>query len=544
MKDERINAARRVLPYMVLIAAYLMSVGLFALYGQHNLDSDMSSEMVLAQVLNEEGSLFSEEWHYSTELRVVSPVPLYQLGLKLFDSWHGARTFAIAVLQLGVILSFLFMARAAGMKEGGVYCAAALILPFSKTYAFVFAYGGFYAAYFIMSCIVIGMMLSMYRSKRKLLLSILMVLSGIWSGMTGVRMLMILGVPLMLACMIALFDQIRRSASGEEVIQSEPFSMMWAALIHFAGMLAGYWINSHILAQKYSFRTYDHVRLVPFGPQNVLEQIQQIIRFLGYEPDQYLLSIEGIASWVVVGFAGFALFSVVQLLKRGGQYGMTAGQRMVPLFALCALAIGILTNESTNQGCDSSSSVFGVAYYISGVLLMVASAFMLLEKLPSRLWQNGIRTLLLLLLSAVFFLDSLVYVRLHCHNHTTDYEDTAQWLTQNGYTQGFATFWNSNVLTEASDGQLEMYVFADWKDEKLYPWLQRKSHIDQLPEGKVFVYVSRDEELMGASPYADEQKLVYEGLNSRVYEYGSALEVMDIQRAYHAETRAGNQEQE
>lgn len=542
MKNRALNAIQRGLPYLVLIAAYLMSVGLFALYGEHNLDSDMSSEMVLAEVLNEEGALFSEEWYYSTELRVVSPVPLYQLGLKLFDSWHGARTFAIAVMQLGVVLSFLFMARAAGMKEGGVYCAAVLILPFSQAYTFLFAYGGFYVAYFTMTCLVIGMMLRMHRSERKLLLSLLMALAGVWSGMTGVRMLMILGAPLMLTCMLALFDQIRRSASGKEVIQSEALSMTWAALIHVAGMLAGYWINGHILAQQFSFRTYDEVRLIPFGPQSVWEQIQHIIRFFGYEPEQLLLSIEGIASWAAVGLVGFALFSVYRLLRKDGQ--CTVCQRIVPLFALCALAVGILANGSTNRGCVNSNQVWGVAYYISGVLMMVASAFMLLEKLPSRLWQNGVRTLLLLLLSAVFFLESAVYIKLHYHNQTTDYEDAAQWLTQNGYMQGFATFWNGNVLTEASDGQLDMYVFSEWTAERLYPWLQRKSHFERLPEGRVFVYVSRDEELMGDAPCADERKLVYEGLNSRIYEYDSAQEVMDIQRAYSAEIRAGNRAQE
>lgn len=131
MQKKIMSFLKRGLPYLVLLAAYLMSVGIFALYGEHNLDSDMSSEMILASILNEEGGLFSEEWYYSTELRVVSPVMLYQIGLKLFDSWHAARTFAVAVLQIGVILSFLFMTKAAGMKESGVYCAAGLILPIS-----------------------------------------------------------------------------------------------------------------------------------------------------------------------------------------------------------------------------------------------------------------------------------------------------------------------------------------------------------------------------------------------------------------------------
>ena len=538
MKSKAMRFAKKGLPWLVLLAAYLLSVGLFARYGMHNVDSDMASEMILADMLNEEGTLFSEEWYYSTELRVVSPVPLYQLGLKLFDSWHDARTFAVAMIHLGVILSLLFMARGAGMKEGAVYCAAALILPISQAYTVLFAYGGYYTAYFMMICLVIGVMLRMHASRRKpllcLLMTLFMALSGVWSGMTGVRMLMNLGVPLVIACSAALFQRIRCSASGKEVAASEECSMMLAGSIHFAGMLAGYWINGHILAQKYSFHTYEGVKLMPFGPQNVLNQIQNMFGFFGYESGRELLSLEGIASWASIGLVCFGLFSVYHLLKRGEQYEMTVRQRMVPLFALCALAVGILTNESTDRGGISSSEVYAVAYYIAGVLMMLVSAFMLLEKLPCRIWKGAIRSALLVLLSMVFFLEARVYTKNYYRSTMANYEDAAQWLLENGYTQGFSTFWFGNVLTEASDGQIEMYTLARWTMDDLFAWLQKKSHLEQLPEGKVFVYVDSMQDLLDPCACADEQRMIYENVGGRAYEYDSAQEVMEIQRVYRA----------
>ena len=45
---------------------------------------EVASEMVLSDLLNREGRLVTDSWYYSSELRVVSPVPLYQLGLALF----------------------------------------------------------------------------------------------------------------------------------------------------------------------------------------------------------------------------------------------------------------------------------------------------------------------------------------------------------------------------------------------------------------------------------------------------------------------------
>ena len=128
----------RVLPWLLLMLALAGSAGMFARYGMHNLDADMSSEMVLAQLLNEEGGFLSENWYYSTELRVISPVPVYQLGLLLFDSWHAARTFSIVVLMLGVAASLIYALRGAGVKDAAVYAAAAIVLPLSPAYDFVF----------------------------------------------------------------------------------------------------------------------------------------------------------------------------------------------------------------------------------------------------------------------------------------------------------------------------------------------------------------------------------------------------------------------
>ena len=108
--------ALKSLPWLVLAAALALSVGIFARSGRHNLDADLSSEMVLAQLLNEEGRLVTDSWYYSTELRSLSPVPLYQLGLRLFSSWHAARVFAVSVVLLVFVASLLYMARAMGMR--------------------------------------------------------------------------------------------------------------------------------------------------------------------------------------------------------------------------------------------------------------------------------------------------------------------------------------------------------------------------------------------------------------------------------------------
>ena len=78
-----------------LAAAWLAGVALMWRFGRSLLDSDMASEMVLADLLNREGGVLSQNWYYSTELRVFCQQLLFKLGLLVFPgSWHAARMLA------------------------------------------------------------------------------------------------------------------------------------------------------------------------------------------------------------------------------------------------------------------------------------------------------------------------------------------------------------------------------------------------------------------------------------------------------------------
>ena len=62
-------------------------------------------------------------------------------------------------------------------------------------------------------------------------------------------------------------------------------------------------------------------------------------------------------------------------------------------------------------------------------------------------------------------------------------------LVTEGYTQGVATFWNSNVMTELSGGALEMWTIQNLNggEARIFRWLQQTDHDTRRPEGKVFL---------------------------------------------------------
>ena len=199
MQRSAARVLKTLLPILVFLLCLGVSVGYYAAYGRHNLDSDISSEFVLAQLLNEEGRVFlTDSWYYSTELRIVSPVPVYQLMLRLFSDWHVARTVSIAVLLCGVALSLVYLARGLGVSlTASLLCAGALVLPITPYNAFTLVYGGFYTVCVMLTFVQLGLVLRMDR--KRLREPLLLILLGVYGGLNGVRMPMICVAPLLAA---------------------------------------------------------------------------------------------------------------------------------------------------------------------------------------------------------------------------------------------------------------------------------------------------------------------------------------------------------
>lgn len=523
MRERTIRLLKKSLPWLVLIGAYLFSVGIYAWMGAHNLDADQSSEMVLASLLNEEGAFLSENWYYSTELRVVSPVPVYQLGLRLFSSWHMARTFSIAVLLAGTVAAFLYLMRSAGIREAGIYAAACLILPISWLSMFMLIYGQFYSMYFILICLILGLLMHLDEGRHRLpRLAVLLALS-VYGGMQGVRLLMLCAAPLALSCCLLLVLRARTCASLREALHTPQAAQAAGMAMVCAGMLAGYLINEKVFGALYSYRHYSDTVMNGLNWEELGNQIGYLPRYFGFENGVQLISIDGLTNALALGLTAAAAVCTCALAVRSGS--LDARCTLLVWFAVLSMVLGIMLNCMTRYG--HTSGLGSVSYYLPGLLLLTVMIFVWLEKAFSR--SYWIRTLLLMMIAAVFALNSVQYIRKNFRQSDADYETTAQWLVDHGYTNGFATFWNANLLTEASDGVLEVYTYPSWNHSELYAWLQKKEHFEQLPEGKVFVFVEKIEGGQDV-PLAREENLVQETYDGKIYAYDSAQEVVSIQR--------------
>ena len=134
-----------------------------------------------------------------------------------------------------------------------------------------------------------------------------------------------------------------------------------------------------------------------------------------------------------------------------------------------------------------------------------------------------------LALVAVFLTGNAVYRERDMNTYATELEDIAEYLLDEDATQGYATFWNANVLTELTDGQIEVFAVENWDTGSMNPWLQRKDHAQRTPEGRVFA-IFRASELEAGVPGCDEEHLIYASDELAVVVYDSDEEFQAARR--------------
>ena len=91
--------AARMMPVLILIMAVAFSWFTAWFATQNLLDSDASSEMVLANLLARQNRIVSADWFYSNELRALQTQLVYAPLFKIFANWHLVRFLGVVVLQ-------------------------------------------------------------------------------------------------------------------------------------------------------------------------------------------------------------------------------------------------------------------------------------------------------------------------------------------------------------------------------------------------------------------------------------------------------------
>jgi len=406
------------------------------------------------------------------------------------------------------------------------YYTAGLLLPTSMYSMFLMVYGLFYTVYIIVIFVLLSILVRMQQGRfNRILGFVLLFTVSLLNGLNGVRMLMMFAAPLGLAACILLFERLKACKTLGEAIKTPEAAYMTGTIVICAGLLGGYLISVGVLGKICHFESFEETLLYQLNWEEVFRQINYLPYYFGFVNRQGLISLNGIVNAAAIGIVVVSFGCMIGLVIRARE--IAAGQRLFIWFTACSVVLGIALNSMLRYA-QLGGGAYTVSYYMPGVLLLASMAYAAVDKMKTNL--KGFKTIVLLFMTFVFFLQAGRYIRSDFRIGDADYRKTANYLLENGYTSGFATFWNANVMTEATDGKLEVYTYATWEEPELHEWLQKTEHFEKLPEGKVFVLVDYDESRANP-PLAREENFLCETYLGYLYTYDSAQEVMEIQRA-------------
>ena len=510
-----------ILPAVIYLVCLWLVVSTFAQYGQYNLDSDMSSDMVLADLLNQEGSIITTNYFYSGELNILSPILIFQIALRLFSSWHVARTFSIAVMLLLMTASLIFLGRGAGISAGtSLMAATALILPISKYQAFTLIYGSFYIIWATLTFFELGLILRM--KKKHIITPILIVVTGVLGSMSGIRMLMICAVPVMITCVFSFYLESRKTGSLKELTRQPAFATLMGSVLCVVSNLIGYAINAGVLANIYHFKSFDDTALKQLQADMLQNQPIALMQFFGYREESLLVSGEGIFSLFAFALPIIGIICLILILKMN----LNSEQRVLAIYIQVALLLGMVINALVLfDPLSDYLNGYSVSYYMPAVLLLVYAVFWFLDTFDCRLYL--LRFLPMLLGVSLFVLGFTIYKDQEVNTYDDEMTIIANTILDEGCTQGYATYWLANVLSEVSDGKIEVYMVDSWDTGNIGDWLQRADHLTSEPQGKIFAIFS-ESDFNNGIPGCDYDRLIYSSGKAYICVYDSAEEFHEL----------------
>lgn len=540
MLEEEISLRdkiKRGLPYAVPVFAFLLLTILNIFYHDHWLDSDMAAEMMFSRLLSEEGHIFATpDWYYSTEFRLIYTQLIMTPLFKVTGSFHVIRALTNMVTYALMLGAYFYMMKPLKVKRGVVaVTGTVLLLPFSETMMTHMQMGNTYMMHVIIVLIFFGMFLRLtegvLKPVRKIWLIVVYIITGIVCGVSGVRYLLALQCPLVIAAFIYLLKgeefKLFREDFGESRLSGAYFKrvlkcrravFLYYAIIGAVASVAGYGINVVFVSRNYVFQTYDATNFIPIYQGVLLERAQNafgsLIMLFGYIPDRGVISLRGMIS--VVAFMLLTVFTFITVKA----YKKCEGIRFfTALFFVAAFFINTFVFVFT-------TSTMVPRYYITVLVFALPLSAFYFEGKEYKFDKAVVAILLAagLLLGSAKTVLSFITV-----DKNEDKRPVAEFLVQNGYDFGYATYWNANIMTELTDAEVEVANILDPESLTFFTWsTPMKYYEENYHSGRVFLLLEAGE----AADYADCKALligekVFEDDSYIVYAYENAEELLN-----------------
>ncbi len=471
MKAEATDNRRIRMIIWVLILEVLSFSFLNWKFGGMHLDSDDSAELRLGEVLSREGGVLSDNWYYSTELRVLYSQLVTSNVFRFRSGWRTVRVISTAILLSFLVASFLYLCRSLNLGNRLVLLAPLILWPFSRTYLDIVLFGTYYVAPISIIFITLGLCLNRNVKGRNIRLIVLATLS-LLSGMGGIRMPVICAVPILIRSSAALLPKIR----SEKGVDSWP---LITATVTMAATFLGYRINLGMLSRRYSVMSWSAIDPQIPGPGELVILARESLRALGVlgfpGPTKRIMNVLMRVMYCIV------LFMDLRMLRKWKELSQEE-QILLSFFAVSFL--------TTISGPLLTTQGYADRYLLMpfmGILVAVAIYF---EHYPPKS-SSGRR--ICAFMRSVVLLAGISYLRWFVtEDKLADKRPAFEYILDSGMSFGFGDWDTSDVLTEMSDGRVRTCKITNFKNPDIWHWLMEKDFTKYAHDGPIFLIMDND----------------------------------------------------
>lgn len=489
------------------------------------IDSDASSELVLSSHLAKNGGILTSDWGYSTELRVLNTQLIFAPLFHIFEDWHMVRFVGALILQGILVGSFYVFSKCLGI-ERKVFCISAglFLLPVSVCYGRIVLYNSYYVPHIAMSLVIVGLTFAKREGRNKwwlLFRTVCLLVLSFLGGLGGIRHAMMTHAPILLAIFIyyMLDDFICKRKDAEHT--QKRLIYLLNALASAAFFFAGFLINTEVLAKKYVFCDYSENMISLIDASRIKDIAYGLMHHFGFRDDIRLISILGVLSilgiFLTIGCIIVAIVGVAKYKKH-----KNIAMAFPSVFFLSYVAVMTLVFSVLNGGYHF------VLYFTPVVVWFIPVLVQQLCNLPKDVPVINMRKVLPILAAVIIFLNGAVnsiYFLDHTkfqqkyeglvfqdREITQTLEPVVDFLVENGYERGYATFWNANVITEMSDGAVRfvnVHYFDATGHIQYNPWLCLNTNRDLVGTKDFLLLQTADRESFESKNDLTRCELVY-----------------------------------
>ncbi len=509
---------RQTAPYVLLGGIFAVLLFLNAFYQDNWLDSDMAAEMIFSKLLAKEGSLIATtNWYYSTEFRILYTQLVMAPLFCILSSWHVIRFITNVIFYIVLLAAWFYAVRPLRLQRSyAVLAGSILLLPFSETMVLHVVIGNTYMSHMILLYFAFGMFLRLALGEKKgvgkVILLALYLLLSIILGMSGVRYLLALECPLFLAAVLfamqseafGAFRQDMDKASGKALLETEEMAFVFYSFLSLVAAVVGYILNALFISAKYVFQTYGATNFISIYQGVLFDRIQNalgtLLMLFGYIPDRGFLSLRGLISICAFVLLGVIIYCVYQVYKNA---------RKVRFF----LALFVLVTFILNLFVFIFTTSTMVSRYYLTIFMFVLPLLAVYVEEEKRKFD---RLAVILLLVGTLGLGSVktVYSVMTVDKNESK-RAVAAFLEEEGYTFGFAIYENGNIITELTQGAVEIANIGDPQYLDFFTWSSPVAYYeDGYHAGTCFMLLTAQEALN----YADANPVL---CGEKVYDDGA-----------------------